>query len=109
LLSAIAVSKAIRASAPAVPIIWGGAFPTVCPDATLRAPYVDYAVRSQGEVTLRELLEALAARENEAPSAIAGLSWRRDGEIVHNRSRAFSAASLNQMLPFDILGNPRQY
>src|SRR5690242_13182089 len=29
LLSAIAVSKAIRASAPATPIVWGGAFPTV--------------------------------------------------------------------------------
>ncbi len=38
LLSAIAVSKAIRARAPAVPIIWGGAFPTVCPDAALNVP-----------------------------------------------------------------------
>ena len=59
LTSAIAVSKAIRARAPAVPIIWGGAFPTICPEATLEAPYVDYAVRSQGEDTLAELLDDL--------------------------------------------------
>ena len=46
--SAIAVSKAIRERLPAVPIIWGGAFPTVCPEAALNAPYVDYAVRATG-------------------------------------------------------------
>src|ERR1700732_5384552 len=40
LLSAIAVSKAIRERLPTVPIIWGGAFPTHCPDAALNAPYV---------------------------------------------------------------------
>src|SRR5580704_1189064 len=49
LLSAIAVSKAIRERLPTVPIIWGGAFPTVCPSAAVNASYVDFAVRSQGE------------------------------------------------------------
>jgi anaerobic magnesium-protoporphyrin IX monomethyl ester cyclase len=53
LTSAIAVSRAIRARAPQVPIIWGGAFPTVCPEAAVNAPYVDYAVRGQGEDRLR--------------------------------------------------------
>ena len=49
LRSAIALSKAIREKQPAIPIVWGGAFPTVCPDAALNAAYVDYVVRSQGE------------------------------------------------------------
>src|ERR1700736_3407260 len=49
LRSAITVSKAIREKQPNVPIIWGGAFPTVCPEASLNASYVDYAVRAQGE------------------------------------------------------------
>jgi anaerobic magnesium-protoporphyrin IX monomethyl ester cyclase len=69
LSSAIAVSKAIRAQRPALPIIWGGAFPTVCPDAALRAPYVDYAVRGQGETTFVELLDALGARQHVRRSA----------------------------------------
>jgi radical SAM superfamily enzyme YgiQ (UPF0313 family) len=109
LLSAIAVSKAIRAQAPEVPIVWGGAFPTVCPDAAANSPYVDYVVRSQGEQTLIELLDALAGRDSAGLAAIAGLTWRRDGEVVHNPERRFSAASLNQMLPYDRLENPRQY
>jgi hypothetical protein len=109
LTSAIAVSRAIRARAPQVPIIWGGAFPTVCPEATLSSSYVDYAVRGQGEETLTELLNALAARDAGALPAIRGLSWRRDGQVAHNQERAFSAASLNRMLPYDTLDNPRQY
>jgi anaerobic magnesium-protoporphyrin IX monomethyl ester cyclase len=109
LLSAIAVSKAIRAQAPEVPIIWGGAFPTVCPDAAANSPYVDYVVRSQGEQTLTELLDALAGRDRGALAAIAGLTWHRDGQVVHNPERRFSAASLNQMLPYERLENPRQY
>jgi anaerobic magnesium-protoporphyrin IX monomethyl ester cyclase len=109
LLSAIAVSKAIRARAPAVPIIWGGAFPTVCPEATVNVPYVDYAVRSQGEETLVELLDALTTGESARLPRIRGLTWSGDGRIVHNPERAFSAAGLGRMLPYDTLENPRQY
>ena len=109
LTSAIAASKAIRAKNPKVPIIWGGAFPTVCPDAALNAPYVDYAVRAQGEETFVELLNALAVGASDGLGAICGLSWRADGRIVHNKDRAFSAASLGGMLPYDRLENPQQY
>jgi anaerobic magnesium-protoporphyrin IX monomethyl ester cyclase len=109
LTSAIALSKAVRQHRPDLPIIWGGAFPTVCPDATLSAPYVDYAVRAQGEDTLTELLDTLAQRRGEPLTSIAGLTWRCDGQIVHNKDRLFSAASLNRMLPYDKLENPQQY
>ena len=110
LTSAIAVSKAIRERRPDLPIIWGGAFPTVCPDATLHAPYVDYAVRAQGEDTITELLDSLSGRRGEPVSSIAGLTWRgADGAIIHNKDRTFSAASLNRMLPYDKLDNPQQY
>src|SRR3984957_17055624 len=77
LLSAIAVSKAIRERHPALPIVWGGGFPTVCPDAAVNVPYVDYAVRGQGEPMLVELLDALAGRRDMA--SVAGLTWRSDG------------------------------
>jgi len=109
LTSAIAVCSAIRAQRPEVPIIWGGAFPTVCPDAALNAPYVDYAVRGQGEDTIAELLDALGTRHYGAIASIPGLSWRCDGRIVHNQERAFSAASLSHMLPYERMENPRQY
>jgi anaerobic magnesium-protoporphyrin IX monomethyl ester cyclase len=108
LRSAIAVSSAVKAQDASVPVIWGGAFPTVCPDSALRAPYVDYAVRAQGEQTLSELLDAGPAPSAQALAEIAGLSWRHEAS-VHNRERGFAAASLARRLPYERLGDPRQY
>jgi anaerobic magnesium-protoporphyrin IX monomethyl ester cyclase len=109
LRSAIAASRAIRERSPALPIIWGGAFPTNCPDASLRSPYVDYVVRGQGEETLAALVDALFASQIGRLSAIPGLSWRREGAIVHNPVRRFSAASLAARLPYERLAEPARY
>jgi anaerobic magnesium-protoporphyrin IX monomethyl ester cyclase len=109
LRSAIALSTAIRAKLPSVPIIWGGAFPTVCPEATVYAPYVDYAVRGQGEDTIVELLNTLHGSRKDDVASIPGLSWRLDGKAMHNADRKFSKSSLERMLPYDKLPNPRQY
>jgi len=112
LRTAIAVSRAIRARFATTPIIWGGHFPTIAAEAALNSPYVDYAIRGQGEDTLLELLDAIfrgEARDFISLGAIAGLSWRSDEGIVHNRNRPFSAAGLARELPYDRLGDPRQY
>jgi anaerobic magnesium-protoporphyrin IX monomethyl ester cyclase len=109
LVSAIAVSKAIRAAAPQVPIIWGGAFATVCSEAAVRSDYVDYAVRAQGESTLTELLDALTARAPESLGAIRGLTYAPAGEIRRNGERTFSASGLERGLPYAALEHPRQY
>lgn len=115
LTSAIAVSKAIRTRRPEVPIIWGGAFPTVCPDAAVSSPYVDYAVRGQGEDAIAQLLDAFCAGDassagrNESLASIPGLTRRLDGQIVHSKDRAFTGASLGRMLAYGTLENPRQY
>ena len=109
LSSAIAVSRAIRARFPGIPIIWGGHFPTICAEPSLRASYVDYVIRGQGEATLRELLDAVFRKRQQDFAAIAGLSWRAAEGIQHNSARAFSAAGLTRPLPYERLGNPRQY
>jgi anaerobic magnesium-protoporphyrin IX monomethyl ester cyclase len=109
LRSAIAASRAIRERFPAVPIVWGGAFPSNCPQAALSTPYVDFAVRGQGEETFTRLLDCLGGRSGDSLESIAGLSWRRDEEIVHNERRAFTAASLGARLPYELLDNPAQY
>ena len=101
LRTAIAVSRAIRDKFPAIPIIWGGHFPTIAAAAALNSAYVDYAVRGQGEETLAELLDAIFRGENTRVGAIAGLSWRSGDQIVHNRNRAFSAAGLARDLPYE--------
>jgi radical SAM superfamily enzyme YgiQ (UPF0313 family) len=107
LRSAIRVSQEIRARFPLIPIIWGGHFPSICAEPALHTPYLDYAIRGQGEETLREVLDAIFGGADLA--AIAGLSWRSNGQIVHNRNRPFSAASLTRTLPYERAGDPRNY
>jgi radical SAM superfamily enzyme YgiQ (UPF0313 family) len=109
LRAAILVSQAIRAQFPAIPIIWGGHFPTICAESSLNVPYVDYAIRAQGEQTLIELLDVLFGTARGTLDTIAGLSWRRDGQIIHNPNRVFSTAGLARRLPYERLGDPRHY
>jgi anaerobic magnesium-protoporphyrin IX monomethyl ester cyclase len=110
LRTAIAVSRAVRARFPATPIVWGGHFPTICAEESLRTLYVDYAVRGQGEDTFSELLDAIANGGGDGALAqIDGLTWRAGDQIVHNRSRKFSAAGLERELPYERLRDPHQY
>ena len=39
--TAIEISSSVRNAFPRVPILWGGYFPTLYPDAALNCPYVD--------------------------------------------------------------------
>jgi radical SAM superfamily enzyme YgiQ (UPF0313 family) len=107
--TAIAVSRAVRARFPAIPLIWGGHFPSICAEPCLKAPYVDYAIRGQGESTLGDLLDALFCASEKTLASIDGLSWSGTDGIVHNKNRAFSADGLSRTLPYERLGNPGQY
>jgi anaerobic magnesium-protoporphyrin IX monomethyl ester cyclase len=107
--SAINVSRAIKARYPWVVIVWGGYFPTLCPLASMNAPYVDYVVRGQGEVAFAELLRAHFAQDAGGLDSVAGLSWRREGQIVHNPPRTYSPAPAAVPLSWRQLDNPRDY
>jgi anaerobic magnesium-protoporphyrin IX monomethyl ester cyclase len=118
---AIAISSAIRKRFPEVPIVWGGYFPTLYPDAAINAPYVDYVVRGQGEDTLLELLERLSdagppidarhpgvaesAHDPSAVTDIRGITWKRDGTIVHNADRPFRPPDEFPLMPYERLRN----
>jgi anaerobic magnesium-protoporphyrin IX monomethyl ester cyclase len=118
--TAIEVSRAVRRARPDVPIVWGGYFPTLYPDVALNSDYVDFAIRGQGEDTFRELLGALAprdeaalgaraARDEAALGAIPGLSWRRGDTVVNNTKRVLEAAHVAPALRYDLLADPRDY
>lgn len=78
--AAMEASREVRRLRPQVKIVWGGYFPSIYPDASLNAKYVDFVVRGQGEDTLLELLEAL--RGSRAFDSIQGLSYK-DGFGFH--------------------------
>ena len=81
--AAMEASREIRRVRPRVPIVWGGYFPSIYPDATLNARYVDFAVRGQGEDTLLELLGSL--RGSGRLEDIRGLSYK-DAFALHRHN-----------------------
>jgi anaerobic magnesium-protoporphyrin IX monomethyl ester cyclase len=107
--TAIRASTLIREHAPSTPIIWGGYFPTLYASAALNAPYVDYAVKGPGEAIFAELLEVIAGRGSAGFESIRGLSWKREGSVVHNPDRAFADTRSAEPLPYELLGDPRAY
>ena len=74
LVSAVPLTRAVKARNPALPIVWGGNFPSLYPAPVLAAPYVDWAVRGQGEETFSELLEVLDGARD--PGTVRGLCFR---------------------------------
>lgn len=79
---ALALSRLIKKHSGA-PVVWGGIHPTILPETTLQHGAIDYLIRGQGELPLLELARAL--EHQPAPvEAIAGLSYKIDGRMVHN-------------------------
>ena len=85
LVAAVPLARALKERFPEIPIVWGGYFPSLYPNPVLRAPYVDFLVRGQGERTLVELLDSLAERRH--PATVAGLGWKACGEARVNPER----------------------
>jgi radical SAM superfamily enzyme YgiQ (UPF0313 family) len=65
------------------PVVMGGPHVTFLPEEGLR--YADYVVRGEGEETLPELLDAL--NNGRTLRSIRGLSYREQGNVVHNPDR----------------------
>lgn len=99
MVSAMHSCRDIREKFPHVPIVWGGYFPSVYPDATLNASYVDYAVRGQGETTLLELIDAIRGQRELA--TVAGLSWKdSSGRHMHNPERGMQSLDDFPWMPY---------
>jgi radical SAM superfamily enzyme YgiQ (UPF0313 family) len=108
---AIGIASSVRAAFPEVPIAWGGYFPTLYPEAAVNAPYVDYVVRGQGEATLLDLLARLPEASHDASilRGVAGLTWKLEGEVVHNPDRPFQSPEDLPPLPYERVGDVVPY
>ncbi|MBP1711751.1 MAG: hypothetical protein H6Q49_1953 [Deltaproteobacteria bacterium] len=89
----IKVAEALKAILPNTVIVFVGTHVSALPEETLMAaPAVDAVTRKEYEYTLRELafvLEKSSSKESDIYSGIAGLSYRKGSQIVHNPDRPF--------------------
>lgn len=99
MVAAMEACREIRLRFPKVPIVWGGYFPSIYTAATLNAPYVDFAVRGQGEETFIDLLEGL--RGQRSFNAIPGLSYKDEsGAHRNNPERNMKSPDAFPTLPY---------
>jgi len=84
--SALKIAAISKDMNPGRRVIFGGFHPTVAPDEILNHAAVDFVIRGEGEHTLLESCRALIGERSEL-SGINGLSFRRNGDVVHNPPR----------------------
>jgi len=99
MVAAMETCREIRIRFAGVPIVWGGYFPSIYTKAALNAPYVDFAVRGQGEETFLELVEALRGKRSFA--SIPGLSFiDTSGRHQHNCDRPLKRPDAFPVFPY---------
>ncbi len=80
--------RQLKRMLPAVPIVWGGYFPSQHADACLSESTVDVCVVGQGERTIVELMRVL--RDGGDLSSVPGLIFRKNGAIQRTSTRALA-------------------
>jgi len=82
---AVRIAKLVKQVKPDCPVIFGGWHPSLVPGQTLNERYVDAVVRGQGELTLLEIAQRLAA--GKAFTDVAGVSSKPYGLTQHSPER----------------------
>ncbi len=82
---ALNFSKFIKKTNPSIPVIWGGALPTILPNETIENEYIDVIVRGQGELSFKDLVYSLL--KSQSFENISGISFKMNNKIIHNPDR----------------------
>jgi len=83
------LSGMIRQRCPEARIVWGGVHADVFAAEIVRSGDADYAVHQDGEITVCELVDAIASGQDDF-SGIDGLTWSADGVSQTNQARAIN-------------------
>ncbi len=79
---AFELSALLKAKYPDSAVIVGGYHPTAMPEESISQETIDFVVRGEGERTLLSLYEAIRGGATDF-SHIEGITFRKDGQIVH--------------------------
>ena len=79
---AIDFAQAVKRELPRVPIIFGGAHPTLVPEVVIEEDCVDFVCIGEGERPLLELLQSMERGDFEYP--IPNIWYKKDGQVKVN-------------------------
>ncbi|MEN6643780.1 MAG: radical SAM protein [Armatimonadia bacterium] len=84
--AALKMAAMAKQSRPGVVVVVGGHHPTARPADLVTSPFVDYAVRGEGEEIMADLLEGLGT-PGFNPAHVPGLSWSTGAALEHTPDR----------------------
>lgn len=87
-------------------VVWGGATASAVPEVIVKSGIVDFVVIGEGEVTFKELLDAL--ENNGSVDHIDGLAYLENGEVHLTGARAFVDLADMPILDFTYV-KPEKY
>lgn len=90
------------AKAKNIPVIWGGEFPSACPEVVLKEDCVDMVGVGEGEKTCLELLDALNC-ENVELNKIDGLVYKSGDKIIANNERTIMSGDELARVDYDLV------
>ncbi len=98
---ALEVSQLIKDTNPSTKVVWGGVHATLLPEQTLLNATVDIVVIGEGEVTFRELIDALSNKND--LKKVEGLAIKDGDGITITKHR--ECADLNNLpeIPYDLV------
>lgn len=96
-----AVGEEVKKYSSEIPVVWGGAHPSILPEQTIADSTVDIIVERDGEETFLKLARAL--KKKKSLKGIPGLYFKKNGEVIHTGKTPF--VDLNQMpdLPYGLI------
>jgi radical SAM superfamily enzyme YgiQ (UPF0313 family) len=83
--AAHAMAKVCKEEARDTPVVIGGPYPTSFPSRCLSDRNIDFVVLGEGEETAKELFGALVRGGD--PYSVAGIAYRKNGEVVLAKPR----------------------
>jgi radical SAM superfamily enzyme YgiQ (UPF0313 family) len=84
-LGGLETARQIRECSPGTHIIFGGQHPTIMPEQSMKADCIDSICIGEGEDVWIEFLDRTA--QGAGLDGVAGLWFRRDGEVIRNTPR----------------------
>jgi radical SAM superfamily enzyme YgiQ (UPF0313 family) len=91
--AAIRVAKAVKKARPSLPVIFGGWHPSLATEQTLQPDFVDAVVRGPGDLTLLEVAQKLADKQE--LHGVKGLSHKDRAGVHHEPERP--VANINDL------------
>ena len=94
----ISVAEATKQACPGAKVVLVGPPASQFPDRILQSKGVDIVARWEYDLTLKEIAKSIEGEDNF--DNIKGISYKKDGRIIHNPDREFSSSEDLDEIPF---------